>query len=408
MKRSIYLGYFTFFIMLIFSACKKNDTSTPSEQSVSNAKINGHIEKGPFILGSSITIYDLKPDLSPTGKSFNSQITDNLGSFSFNSINLSSTFASFKADGYYYNEAALTGSYSPITLYALCKIEDSNRVNVNLLTHLEKSRVEYLIGHGSSFEAAKIQAESEILSVFKINKNDIPNSENLSISAGGENSAILLAISLIFESGLIYNGLEAKITELLASFSGDLKNDGIVNDHTLPQKLLDNAVTLDTVAIKNGIIAKYSQLGSIITVADFGKYIDNFISKTSSELFGSEIYYPFTPYSPDQQNLLLPTDTIYHHTNFYFLAYLGRHFTLSIKFTDLDSDPNQNNRYAYFVPLGTNTIDSVVENGHYVYNFAYPTNLSFIDLALNHRFKIEYFENGAGTPSKQKIINVIP
>ena len=46
-------------------------------------RINGLVQKGPFISGTSISMYALNTDLSQTGKTYNTQITENKGSFEF-------------------------------------------------------------------------------------------------------------------------------------------------------------------------------------------------------------------------------------------------------------------------------------------------------------------------------------
>jgi len=53
---------------------KDNSNSSNTIQNVI-----GYAQKGPFINGSSVTVYDLQSNLSPTGKSFNAQIIDNKG-----------------------------------------------------------------------------------------------------------------------------------------------------------------------------------------------------------------------------------------------------------------------------------------------------------------------------------------
>jgi len=84
--------------IFILSACKKDDKTIVKE------KLSGYVQKGPFINGTSIIINELEKDLSQTGKSFNSQIIDNRGSFAVNNIELASDFISLRADGFYFNE----------------------------------------------------------------------------------------------------------------------------------------------------------------------------------------------------------------------------------------------------------------------------------------------------------------
>src|SRR5690606_23617658 len=135
----------------------------------------------------------------PTGKSYNVQITDNKGTFELNNVSLSSAYINLRADGFYFNEVSGKQSDAQITLYALSDVTGKSELNVNILTHLEKSRVEYLMKSGQSFVESKTQAQKEILAIFNIEKSDIQSSENLNISKPGDDNAILLAISAILQ-----------------------------------------------------------------------------------------------------------------------------------------------------------------------------------------------------------------
>lgn len=47
--------------------------------------INGSVQKGQFIQGSVVTIQELNERLQPTGKSYQTQILDDMGSFELTS-----------------------------------------------------------------------------------------------------------------------------------------------------------------------------------------------------------------------------------------------------------------------------------------------------------------------------------
>ena len=64
----------TITMVIILADCKKDDSP-----SLKKLNLTGYAQKGPFINGSSVTVYDLQSDLSPTGKSYNAQIMDNIG-----------------------------------------------------------------------------------------------------------------------------------------------------------------------------------------------------------------------------------------------------------------------------------------------------------------------------------------
>ena len=235
---------------------------------LNGVSLHGFAQKGPFINGSSVTIYDLKSDLTPTGKTFNTQIKDNKGTFEIDNISLSSNFVSLRTDGFYYNEVLGKQSVSQITLYALTDITDHKNVNINLLTHLEKPRVEYLMKTGLSFSDSKKQAQKEILAIFNIQKADINNSEDLNIATEGADNGILLAISSILQG---YRS-ESEMTELLSNISEDIRTDGVLNSSFTGSDLINHALYLDTTFIKTKLTNRYNAIGASSNVPSFGAY----------------------------------------------------------------------------------------------------------------------------------------
>ncbi len=154
-----------FIFTLAFVSCKKDDKETVT--TFEKDKISGSSQKGPFLNGSALTVFELNAyDFSQTGQSFNTQILDNLGSFEIANLSLVSPYAKLKADGFYFNEITNANSIAPISLYALSDLSNKSSVNVNLLTTLEASRMEYLLSNGTSFANAKTQAQTEVLNMF--------------------------------------------------------------------------------------------------------------------------------------------------------------------------------------------------------------------------------------------------
>lgn len=253
----------------MLSACKK-DTSTP----ITKEKISGYVQKGPYINGTSILMSELNKSLEQTGKIFSTQINDNSGSFEINDIALSSSYVQFVASGFYYDEVEGDISQAQLSLYALSDLQDITSVNVNILTHLEKRRVEYLVDNGSGFSEAKSQAQDEILAIFGITDADISNSEALDISLNSEGNAILLAISIIIQG----NRTEGEVTELLASIGSDMVEDGLVDDLNIINDLRYQVATiLDLSDIRLNLESRYQELGISASIPDFEKYINDFL-----------------------------------------------------------------------------------------------------------------------------------
>jgi hypothetical protein len=316
-------------LTVVFPGCEN-----PSESKTNliiKDHFNGYVQKGPFINGSSISIYELEENLSQTGKVYNTQIIDNSGSFTLNDITLISNYANIRADGFYFNEILGEQSTSQITLYVLSDVSDKNILNVNILTYLEQARVKYLVSNGSSFNDAKNQAELEILSIFSI-ENEVTNTfENLDIAVHGDDNAILLAISLILQGF----HTEGELTEFISNISNDIRADGILNNTTLGSELINHTVYLDTITIRNNLENRYSDLGIQFEIPHFEKYINNFITNTSFEITKSIIEYPSTGLFG--KNLLALNDTIYNGLDFSLAANLPKGTSLRVSIIPQDS-----------------------------------------------------------------------
>ena len=140
--------------------------STPDTSTSMAITLSGKIQKGPYVQGTEITVRELDSSMIPTGNTFTGTIDDNTGSFSIKGT-LTNKIVELSADGYYFNEVSGTLSSAKLTLSALSDITDNSSVNVNLMTHLEKKRVEYLIDYSKmTFAAAKTQAQTEIMKFF--------------------------------------------------------------------------------------------------------------------------------------------------------------------------------------------------------------------------------------------------
>ncbi len=414
-RKKIYSLPVYIFLVLLLSNCERDDSGSGLQVQ----DVTGHAQKGPFINGSSVTVYDLREDLTPTGKSYNTQITDNKGTFELDKVELSSNYASLRIDGFYFNEVTGEQSTAQITLYALADISDGGNINVNLLTHLEKSRVEYLMKDGTSFSSAKIQAQKEILAVFNIEKSEMKNSEELDISEAGEDNGILLAISSILQ-GYRHEG---ELTELLSNIINDIKEDGELNDISLGSALINHAIILDTTTISNNLEERYNDIGATSVIPPFGKYIANFMAQTSFEVTESPIEYPSTGLYGD--NILNLADTLYsadYDNPCSLAAILQRGTALRIKITSLGLDGNPGTPVDTGVPptsvkpmwyyvFGSSinwSITNFDQNSYTQYFTAIEPDAS-CDLHMffdKGRFLIEYYELNALIPTRRKTITV--
>ena len=221
-------------------------------------QIDGSVFKGSFIRGSLLNFYELDNSLNQTGRSFNATIKDDYGNFTLKAQNITGKLVRVVGDGFYWNEVLNENSSSRITLTALCKIDSNETVNVNVLTELERPRVEYLYNiKGLTFDSAKSQAVTEVLKAFGYTNTGIKRAEKVGVVGIGDESKILLAISTLMQG---YR-TESEVTQILSDFGQDLEKDGTLTDATIGNDLathlyyLDTAVVLDNFKVKNDSFA---------------------------------------------------------------------------------------------------------------------------------------------------------
>jgi len=279
-------------ISMIFLACSKDvDVPTPpieEEKEIPiTVDVNGFTEKGPYLSGSTVTINELNKNYAPTGRVFNTQIIRDDGSFELKGIELSSTYLSLSASGFYFNEVSNDNSEAQLTMHAISDVSDASSVNINTITTLEKNRVEYLLSEGSTFADAKSQALNEVLSLFEMSDNDFA-AEDLTIGKAGDANAKLLAVSVILQGFLPI----ADLSELLSKISLDIREDGILDDLTLGEQLVYNAYRIDLADIRKNLETRFQNIdNSDAVVPAFEDHVLAFINNTRFE-YKSSFEYP--------------------------------------------------------------------------------------------------------------------
>ncbi len=248
-------------------SCSKDDNNNESKNI---SQINGFVEKGPFIAGSSVTVYELDANLNGTGKVFEAKTNDE-GAFTINtSTAFVSNYVRLSVNGFYFNEYTGKLSDAPITLEGLTEIKKDGNVsiNINVLTHLETPRVVQLVTKEKlDFREAKKQAEEELLSAFLITGQAIVPEET-SITANNTSANILIAVSSI----LLNQRSDAEVSELMSFIREDL-SDGQFKEETI-KKIEDSSFGLNYSNIKKHIIDRYAYLGKTVEVGNFELFID--------------------------------------------------------------------------------------------------------------------------------------
>ncbi len=206
--------------------CDANVSAEDCATLDSAISLSGVSQKGPFVTGTDITAYELQNgrSLKQTGKTFGGKIERADGTFDIKTVKLNSAFAYIVADGFYRNEVTGENSSAAIKLRALTNLKGRSSANINLVTHLEYDRVQYLVTRkDSSVTKAKMAAEKELFAAFGINNSGFEGlAEDLNVLKEGKGNAALLAISVLLQG----DRNESELTALLAALSVDLGDNG--------------------------------------------------------------------------------------------------------------------------------------------------------------------------------------
>ena len=246
-----------------------------------NISVTGVAQKGPFKFGSPLNLYELKKDLSPSGRVYNDEINSNKGDFVIPKVSLAYPYAKLEVAGLYRNEVTGEWSKEPMTLFALTDFSDKRaqtnsdervQVNINLLTHLEYDRALYLVQKkGYSVYAAKKQAAQEIMTAFEFAtavtySEDFAIFQNDGVGSGTiAGNGTLLAISAL----VMGNRSDAEIQTVIDKFREDIKTDGEWNDLQTKANMADWARDFKYNTIRAAV-----KSWNILDIPDYETYLD--------------------------------------------------------------------------------------------------------------------------------------
>ncbi|SFH14530.1 Lcl C-terminal domain-containing protein [Pontibacter chinhatensis] len=265
------IGVIILFIIsgALIAGCKKDDVSIdiPKKEIDREVSLRGYMEKGPFITGTRVTIYEVDNTFKQTGRSYTTEIDNDFGHFQV-SGKFNTPYAQISASGYYFNEITGKLSNSTLNLKSIIPLAEENNTNINVLTSLAHDRILYLINSGQySYQNAKLEAEKEVLAIFNLEPATIPF-ESLDIHMANEDNAKLLAVSAILQA----NNTEAQLSELLSKISIDIKEDGVLNDQQILTNLKLNVADLNLLKIRENLENRYRSLGIEYSIPPFEKF----------------------------------------------------------------------------------------------------------------------------------------
>ena len=273
-----------------FADADFNDTDSYEPVEV---HLSGALEKGPFVMGSTVNISPVDSNGNPTGLVFSTQTISDLGEFSVDFE--ASGFVSLEGTGFYYNEVTGDLSGANLTLRAYYEITAGGVQNayLNLITHLTYNRVKKLIGDGVSGAVAIEQAEDELQAALPVGPDDLVlerNAIEMTLQGGDTvENAYLFAVSAVLSHAARIKSPaspDAALQELINGISVDLADDGQLNTATveqlveaqvLPRELgeFSGGSYLIPDVIMEDLAARFADLGSTAVVPDLNRVLDS-------------------------------------------------------------------------------------------------------------------------------------
>ncbi len=366
-------------------------------------EINGSVFKGSFLRGSLLNFYELDSNLYQTGRSFNSTIKDDYGNFTLKAQNLAGKLVRVVGDGFYWNEVLNENSSSRITLTALCKIDSNETVNVNVLTQLERPRVEYLYNtKGLSFDSAKSQAVKEVLKAFGFENTGIKRAEKVEVVGVGDESKILLAISTLMQG---YR-TESEVSQILSDFAEDLEKDGILTDATIGNDLETHLYYTDTSAVLNNFKVKYRKLYNtdIVNSIDM-RFVKHFQNNTTFSKDKDLFEFPEYEKNGTYKNILSPLNSIFTTNSYGVTANVTRR-GMQIKIEILKEDGSsvgctfgfpQGMEVGWTLARPNCIMPTYTSNGQTLQD-------AWTMFGSKQRYRVNIYEKGLTTPTRFKII----
>lgn len=214
MKKIFSVTYALAFAVLCLSACSNMFAGTSDDPNQVTASIKGVVEKGPFVKGTTVTLYELNPEtFAQTGKVFTGSVDGDDGSFSLGKVELGSQYVLLEASGYYWNELWGENTENTLSLKAMARVSGNSKININIGTHITHKRILSLIESGMDFDEAKTQAESELVKAIFGDDSGVAF-ENASIFDNDK----LLALSVM----VLLAGPTSAVTEMIADLTAGI------------------------------------------------------------------------------------------------------------------------------------------------------------------------------------------
>jgi len=254
-------------------------TGTTGPDEDGEVALHGAVQKGPFILGASVTVSPLTAQGEPTGQQFEAPTLNDLGEFSVGAVPAGPV--ALLATGYHFDEIRGGLSTAPLSLRALHRAGmNATTINLHVLGHLAEPRARKLVAGGASVDDALAQAEGEVVAALGVGKAGFalagPAAQASVVGADTDDNAYVFALSAVLAQAahLADPGApDAALQALLNQAAQDLADDAAIAP-ALQTQLAAAETALAADGVKLALATYLAGLGLPGQPPDFARILD--------------------------------------------------------------------------------------------------------------------------------------
>jgi hypothetical protein len=263
-------------LVLLMLSCTDPTSDTGKNDGLEAVDVVGVVEKGPYILGSTVVVSELDSAGGPTGEVYFTETSSDAGAFSVEVGLASGTGIKIEGSGFYFDEILGRLSDAELTLRAHTELDGTGTqtAHLNIVTHLTGLRVASLLAGGDTIGTAVTTAESELYSGLGIGVyTPTISATGISIIGADIDNAYLLAVSAVISWHLGEDHTTASVQEYLNVIAADLVDGSL--DSSVATQMDAAEMTLDTAAVMSVMADRLITIGSLDTVPDLETVIDS-------------------------------------------------------------------------------------------------------------------------------------
>lgn len=247
-------------LILCLAAC------AASHEPSGPVSLSGAVQKGPFILGTTIGVSPLTAQGAPNGTYFEAASSNDLGEFAVEEVPVGPV--ALAAEGFYFDELRGGLSQAPLTLRALHHAKDgAMSAHIHPWTHLAEPRARALLSQGLAIDEALAQAESEVVAMLGIGPPGAmlvgPAGQASVTGPDNLDNAYAFAVGVVFARAAATSDPDAPeaALQLALNTAGAALAGGGALPVALAEQLAVAEAELDAAAVQAALDARLAALG---------------------------------------------------------------------------------------------------------------------------------------------------